>query len=111
MSPDLGDPNLEAVDAGLERPVRRDPDDEGVDQAPAAGGGRLLRHPVNGLLGDPEPDLVAVRVELGPEPEGPVGLPGGLSRRQGPRAPWPVVAPACDDDRQLAAGHAANYPR
>ena len=60
---------------------------KGVDQALAAGGGRLLRHPADGLLGDPEPDLVAVRVELGPEPEGlPVGLPGGLARGQGPRA-------------------------
>ena len=36
----LGDPDLEAVDAGLERPVRRDPDDEGVDEAVAAGPAR-----------------------------------------------------------------------
>ena len=41
----LGDPDLEAVDAGLELAVRRDPDDEGVDEAVAAGRGRLLGHP------------------------------------------------------------------
>ena len=73
----------------------------------AAIGGRLLRHPADGLLGDPEPDLVAVGVELGPEPEGlPVRLPAGLERGQDPRAAGPVLAPACDDDRQLAVGHA-----
>ena len=54
----------------MERTVRGDPDDEGVDEAPAAAGGRLVRHPAEGFLGDPEPDLVAVGVvELGPEPE------------------------------------------
>ena len=57
-------------------------DDEGVDQAPAAGRGRLLRHPADGLLGDPEPDLAAVGDELDPEPEGPVRFPGGVARRQ-----------------------------
>ena len=33
---------------------------EGVDQAGAAGARRLLRHPADAPLGDPEPDLVAV---------------------------------------------------
>ena len=32
----FGDPDLEAVEAGRELAVRRDPDDEGVDHAPAA---------------------------------------------------------------------------
>ena len=80
----------------------------------SSGPGVFLRHPADGLLGDPEPHLVvvvAVGVELGPDPEGlPVRLPGGLARGQGLRAPGPVLAPACDDDRQLAAGHALNYP-
>ena len=83
----FGDPDLEAVEAGPELAVRRDPDDEGVDQAGAAGAGRLLRHPADGLLGDPEPDLVAGGAELGPEPEGPVWFPGGVPRGQGPRPP------------------------
>ena len=81
----FGDPDLEAVEAGLELAVRRDPDDEGIDQEGAAGAGRLLRHPADGLLGDPEPDLVAGGAELGPEPEGPVRFPGGLARGQGSR--------------------------
>ena len=39
----FGDPDLEAVDAGLDLAVRRDPDDEGGDQVPAAARGRFLR--------------------------------------------------------------------
>ena len=67
-------------------PVRRDPHDEGVDQPPAAGGGRLLRHPADGLLGAPKPHLVvvAVWIELSPKPEGlPVGFPGRLRAASG----------------------------
>ena len=67
--------------------------------------GRFLRHPADGLPGDPEPDLAAVAVELGPEPEGPVRFRGGDARRQGPRPAGPVLAPPLDDDRQLADGH------
>ena len=95
-----------AAKHGLERPVRRDPDDEGVDEALAAGGGRFLRHPADGLVVDPEPDLLAVRIEPGPEPEGPpVRFLDGVVRRQGPGSAGPVLAPALDDDRQLAGGH------
>ena len=73
-------------------PTRRDPGQEGVDQALAAGGGRFLRHPADGLLVDPEPDLLAVRIEPGPEPQRPpVRLPGGLARRQGPRPAGPEM--------------------
>ena len=68
--------------------------------------GVFLRHPADGLLGDPEPDLAAVGVELGPEPEGSVRFQGGVPRRQGPRPAGPVLAPPLDDDRQLAAGQA-----
>ena len=104
VSPASGDSDLETVDAGLGG-ARRDPDDERVDQAPAAVGGCLLGPAADGLLRDPEPHL-ALGFELGPEPEGPVGLPGGLTRRQAILAAGPVLAPAYDDDRLLAAGHA-----
>ena len=108
----LGDPDIEAVDAGLELPVRRDPDDEGVDEAVAAGRGRFLEHPADGVLVDPEPDLLAVRIEPGPEPEGPpVRFLDGVVRRQGPGSAGPVLAPALDDDRQLDAVHGSNYCR
>ena len=81
------DQNLEAVDLGPQPPGRRQLREEGVDQAPAACRGRLLPHPVDGLRGNPEPHLAAVRVEVGPEPEGlRVGFPAGLARRQRPRA-------------------------
>ena len=60
--------------------------------------GVFLRHPADGLLGDPEPDLAAVGVELGPEPEGSVRFQGGVPRRQGPRPAGPVLAPPLDDD-------------
>ena len=91
----FGDPDLEAVEAGLELAVRRDPDDEGIDQEGAAGAGRLLRHPADGLLGDPEPDLVAGGAELGPEPEGPVRFPGWARARSGfsPRRASPRASP------------------
>ena len=70
-----------------------DPDDEGIDQADAAGAGRLLRHPADGLLGDPEPDLAAGGVELGPEhladdhrgPDGLFGSPVGDVYRRVPQ--------------------------
>lgn len=39
-------------------------------------GGRRRRHPADGVLAGAEPDLVAVRIELNPEPEGPRSLPG-----------------------------------
>ena len=79
------DPDLEAVEFGLQLPVRRQPGEEGVDEAGAAGAGGLLSHPANGLRRDPEPHLLAaVRVERGPEPEDPpVGFPGGVAGRQG----------------------------
>ena len=49
---------------------------EGVDQALAAGHGVSLPHPADRLRSDSEQHLAAVRVELGPEPEGlPVGFP------------------------------------
>ena len=84
----LGDPDLEAVDTGLALAARRDPDNEGVYHAPVAGGGRIRRHPGDGVLGDPKPDMVAVRIEFGTEPEGPVGLvrdQGPSGRRPSPR--------------------------
>ena len=85
---------------------RRQPGEEGVDQALAAGVRCLLPHPADGRRRDPEPHLAAVGVEVGPEPQRPpVRLPGGVARRQGPRPAGPVLAPARDDDRQLAAGH------
>ena len=63
-----------------------------VDQAFAAGHGVSLPHPADRLRSDPEPQLAAGRVELGPEPEGlPVGFPSGLARRQRPRAAGPVL--------------------
>ena len=102
----FGDLDLEAGEAGLGLTIRRGPDEEGVNQAGAEGAGRLLRHPADGVLGDPEPDLVAGGVELGPEPESPVRFPGGVARGQGPRPAGPVLARPLDDDRQLAADHA-----
>ena len=45
----FGDPDLEAVEFGLQLPVRRQPGEEGVDEAGAAGAGGLLPHPANGL--------------------------------------------------------------
>ena len=79
------DPVLEAVDAELERAVRRDPDDEGVDQPAAAIGGRLLRHAPN------------QSVPLGSR----MDSRGGRVRGPPGRSP----APACDGDRELAGGH------
>ena len=43
-----------------------------IQTMPPRAAWRCLRHPADGLLGDPEPDLLAVGVKLGPEPEGPV---------------------------------------
>ena len=95
----IGDQNLEAVDLGPQPPGRRQPREEGVDQTLAAAHGVSLRHPADRLRSDPEPHLAAVRVELGPEPEGLlVGFPAGLARRQRPRAAGPVLAPPLDDD-------------
>ena len=79
----IGDLDLEAVELALQSSVRRQPGEEGVDEALAAGEGRLLPHPTDGLRRDPEPHLAAVGVELGPVPEGPpVGFPAGGARRQ-----------------------------
>ena len=64
--------------------VVAEPGKERVDQAVATGTRRLLLHPVDGLQGDPEPHLVAVRGELGAEPEGqPVGFPVGVRAASG----------------------------
>ena len=85
--------------------VRRQPGEEGVDEALAAGEGRLLPHPTDGLRRDPEPHLAAVGVELGPVPEGPpVGFPAGGARRQSPGAARPVLALPFDNDRQPVVG-------
>ena len=79
----FGDPDLEAVEAGLELAVRRDPDDEGIDQEGAAGAGRLLRHRADGLLGDPEPDLVARRGRARPRTRRSRSVPGWARARSG----------------------------
>ena len=79
---------------------------EGVDEAAPSARGRLRGHPADRLFGDPEPHLAAGGVELGPEPERAVRLPGGLARRQDLRAAGPIPAPAGDDDRELAVGTA-----
>ena len=76
MSPRFGDPDLVAAEAGLELAVRCDPDNEGVVQAGAAGAERLSSASSRSPPRRPEPDLVAVGVELGTEPEGPVRFPG-----------------------------------
>ena len=73
-----------------------------TDQAVAAGPGRRLWHPADHVRGDPEPNLAAVRGELGTEPEGaPVGFQVGVARRQCSRAAGPVRARPCDDDLLL----------
>ena len=60
------------------------------------------RHPADDTSGDPEPDLVAVRIELDPEPRRSRG-----SRVLGP--PGPVPARSRDDDPQLAAVHGSQW--
>ena len=101
----------QAAMAHRDTSVRRDPDDEGVDEAVAAGRGRLLGHPADGVLVEPEPHLAAVRIEPGPEPEDPpVRFPDGVVRRQGPGSVGPVLARPLDDDRQLAV-HGPNHGR
>ena len=70
--------------------------------------GRLPRHPADGLLVEPEPDLGAVGVEVGPEPEGPpVGFPAGVVRRQGPCAAGPVLAPTIETIARPSSVHTA----
>ena len=92
VSPRFGDPDLVAAEAGLELAVRCDPDNEGVVQAGAAGAERLSSASGRSPPRRPEPDLVAVGVELGTEPEGPVRFPRGVvrsgssPRRASPRA-------------------------
>ena len=49
----IGDLDLEAVELALQSSVRRQPGEEGVDEALAAGEGRLLPHPTDGLRRDP----------------------------------------------------------
>ena len=67
--------------------------------------GRRLWHPADRVQGDPEPNLAAVRGEIGTEPEGaPVGFQAGVARRQCSRAAGPVRARPCDDDLRLV-GH------
>ena len=58
------------VEAGLKLAVRRDPDDEGVDQESSVGVFSGIR-PMASC--DPEPDLLAVGVELGPNQRVPFG--------------------------------------
>ena len=56
--------------------------------------GRLLGHPAEGLFGNPEPDLVAVRVELDSEPDDPVRFPHAVAGHQDLRPAGPVPAPS-----------------
>ena len=86
-----------------------DPDEQQPYQEIAAPQGRVLRHPLDSFAGDPEPHPVAVRGELGAEPEGlPVGFPVGVERRQGSRATGPVLTRYVDDDRRPVA-HACEF--
>ena len=83
--------------------VGNDPDDEGVDQAGAAGAGRFLRHPADGLLGDPEPDLVAGG-ELGPEP-GRTGCTQGLRLCATPEGTCASIGAAAGERGHVAPAH------
>ena len=77
----IGDLDLEAVDIGPQLPVRRQPGEEGVDRRPPRAAGVSSRIRWDGLL-------AAVRVEVGPEPEGlPGWVPGAGSRGVSVRAP------------------------
>ncbi len=85
--------------------VWRQPRKKGVDQAIAAGVGCLRPHPTNVLRGDPEPHLLAVRVEVGAEPECPVRLAAGVEWGQRPGTAGPVPARSLDGDSLALVGH------
>ena len=76
---------------------------ERVQQAAAAGLGRRVGHPADRLLLDPEPHLVAWRVQVGPEPEGSVGLPRGPAALRLAAAGLPQPGAARDGGGALRA--------
>ena len=78
-------------------------------KAGAAVAGRFLRHPADGLLGDPEPNLVAGG-ELGPEP-GRTGCTQGLRLCATPEGTCASIssgasggAPVAQDTKSTSSG-------
>ena len=72
-------------------------------KAGAAVAGRFLRHPADGLLGDPEPDLVAGG-ELGPEP-GRTGCTQGLRLCATPEGTCASIGAAAGERGHVAPAH------
>ena len=83
----IGDLDLEAVELALQSSVRRQLGEEGVDEALAAGEGRLLPHPIDGLRRD---DL-DIKLPTAPRLKPVILRFRALGRRQGNSRQCPML--------------------